>query len=157
METIEFAGRKFQCEKLDAEHFKTGVCAFKMVDEEGDTQWFVVTPFSMAENNKEIKTPNDGRLCAVSPDRTSALMVASSISIAVELASHKGAIMIQVAKGRGFDIDAIQREVGKLIAEGKSMGEIREIMKPRMAEFKKDKKEDKPDTGSADDDKEGAW
>lgn len=157
METVEFSGRKFQCEKLAAEQFKTGVCAFKMTDEDGDTQYMVITPFSFAEKSKEIKTPNDGRLCAVCPGRSSALMIASSVAIATELASHKTAIMMSVAKGRVFDVDAIHREVGKLISEGKSMKEIQEILKPRMAEFKK-KKEDEPDTGSAaDDDKEGAW
>ena len=146
METIEFAGHKFQYEKLMPEKFKKGVCAFKMVDEDGDTQYLVFAPRALEEQmeGKEIKTPNDGRLCAACPDEQSALMVASSIGVAasvVHIADTKAKAVTEsveeIARGLGFDVDALRSEVNKLRKEGKSAEEVSEILKPRMEEFRK--------------------
>ena len=144
METIEFAGHKFQYEKLHEDRFKKGVCAFRMVDEDGDTQYLVFIPRTLSECDKEIKTPNDGRMCAACIDEISALMVASSIGIAssvAKLADTKAKAVTEsveeIAKGLGFDVDALRSEVNKLRKEGKSAEEVREILKPRMEEFRK--------------------
>ena len=158
METIEFAGRKFQYEKVMPEHFKKGVCAFKMIDEDGDTQYLVFIPRTLTEQveGKEIKTPNDGFLVAACPGERAALMVASSIGAAANVAhifeTAKDKIKRdteELAKGLGFDLDAMKREVDKLKSEGKSAKEIQEILKPRMEEFMKKK------GGSPDDAKKG--
>lgn len=154
METIEFNGHKLQYEKLMPERFKNGVCTFKVVDDDGDTQYFVLTPHTMSEYSKEIKTLDDGRLCAVCPDEASALMVASSVSFAANLAHTAGDSVKsmktdfeEVAKGIGIDIDALNAEIKRLRSEGKSAKEVRDILKPRMEEFRK-----KPGT-----DKGGEW
>lgn len=169
METIELCGHKFQVERLGGDAFKHGVAPFKMIDEEGDAQYVVVTPSDLKEqDSKELKTPKDGHLCAACPTESSALMVASSISIAAQLAYVRSKtgdvevrpvsdIAMKVAGAIGLDVDAIRREVGKLIAEGKHMKEIRDILKPRMDEFRR-KKGDAPDAGSAAaEKKEGEW
>lgn len=159
METTEFAGKKFQYEKLMPEHFKNGTCAFKVIDEDGDTQYLVFTPNSLSEQveGKEIKTLNDGTLCAACPTEESALMVASSICIAANVAhfSDGKAKAIkenieEIAKGLGFDLDAMKEEIVKLRKEGKSTKEIQEIMKSRMEEFRKK-------GGSPSTDKGGEW
>lgn len=146
MKTIEFAGCKFQYEKLMPEKFKKGVCAFKMIDENGDTQYLVFAPDSLSEQveGKEINTPNDGVLVAASPSEQTALMVASSIGVAASVADFiddKKKLMKQnveeVAKSLGFDLDALKSEVDRLRSEGKSAKEIAEILKPRMNDFKK--------------------
>ena len=146
METVEFAGHKFQYEKLNADKFKKGVCAFKMVDEDGDTQYLVFVPHTLAEQieGKEIKTPKDGRLLAACPDEQSALMVASSIGVAASVANladakKKEALkkVVEVANGLGFDVEKLEAEVERLKAEGKSAKEVSEILKPRMEEFLK--------------------
>lgn len=144
METIEFAGHKFQYEKLREDKFKKGVCAFKMVDEDGDTQYLVFTPHTLSEQveGKEIKTPNDGRLCAACPDEMSALMVASSIGVASSVANRADAkvkamkqSVEELAKGMGFDIEKLEAEAKRLKDEGKTLEEVQEILKQRMEEF----------------------
>jgi hypothetical protein len=155
MQTIEFAGKKFQCEKLHEDNFKHGPCAFKMVDEDGDTTYLVFTPSSVSESDKEIKTPNDGVLCAGCPSEQSALMVASSICMAATFANlvedKKAEVerdVEKLAEQLGFDLEKLDAEVKRLKAEGKSSKEVAEILKPRMEEFKK-----KPATT----DKGGEW
>lgn len=149
METIEFAGLKFEYEKLDEEKFEKGPCAFKMIDKDGDVRYIVVAPHSLSERTKEIKTPNDGHLCAFCPDETSALMVAASIGIASTVATGMVDIKPQFGGLVTFDVDALRSEVNRLRKEGKSVDEVREILKPRMEEFVK------KDGGSSDDKKEG--
>lgn len=168
METIELCGHKFQVERLGGDEFKHGVAPFKMIDEDGDTQYVVVTPSNLEEQDtKELKTPKDGHMCAACPNESSALMVASSIAIAAQLAYVRrktGGIEVRpasdiekIAGAIGFDVDAMRREVGRLMAEGKSIREIQNILRPRMDEFSK-KKGDAPDAGSADaEKKEGEW
>lgn len=169
METIELGGHKFQIEKLGGEEFKHGVAPFKMIDEDGDAQYVVCTPSNLDEQDtKELKTPKDGNMCAACPNESSALMVASSVAIAAQMAYIRrktggievrpvSDIAMKVAGVIGLDVDKIRREVGKLIAEGKSMKEIRDILRPRMDEFRK-KKGDATDAGSADaEKKEGEW
>ena len=145
METIEFAGRKYQYEKLKEDYFKNGVSAFKMVDEDGNTQYLVVfTPRTLSGDDKEIKTPNDGIVCAACPCEQAALMVTSSIRIASNLASTHQLVNEEVGRKTGeiaekfdFDLDAMKAEVKRLKDEGKSPKEVEEIMKPRMEEFMK--------------------
>lgn len=159
METIEFAGHKFQYEKLMPEKFKKGVCAFKMIDEDGDTQYLVIVPNTLSEqrDGKEINTPNDGHLAAACPDENTALMVASSIGVAASVAGFiddKKNPMKQsveeIAKGMGFDLEKLKAEVKRLKAEGKSPKEVAEILRPRMEEFRKP-------GGTPDADKGGEW
>lgn len=156
METIEFAGKKFQYEKLAPEHFKKGACAFKVIDEDGDTQYLVFAPNSLAEKDKEIKTLNDGTMCAACPTEQSALMVASSICIAANVAHlsiDKTRVVKksveELAKDLGFDLEKLEAEVKKLKAGGKSDKEVAEILKPRMEEFRKG--------GTPSTDKGGEW
>lgn len=150
MQTIEFAGKKFQCEKLHEDNFKHGPCAFKMVDEDGDTSWLVFAPRSMSEGDKEIKTPNDGILVAGCPDEQTALMVASSICMAATFAhfaeDKKAEVerdVEKLAEQLGFDLEKLEAEVKRLKAEGKSGKEVAEILKPRMEEFRKKPAADK--------------
>lgn len=150
METIEFAGRKYQYEKLQEDYFKKGACAFKMVGEDGNTQYLVFTPRTLSWDDKEIKTPNDGIVCAACPCEQAALMVASSIHIASNLASiHQlvneevGRKTSEIADKLDLDLDALKAEVKRLKDEGKSPKEVEEILKPRMEEFMKKHAADK--------------
>lgn len=136
---------EFGCEKLHPEHFKTGACAFKVIDGDKDASYWVVVPPTLSDQmtgEYKIETPNDGRVCAFCMNEQDALAVASSICIAVGVAAKGGAckkeladIAQKVAKDIGFDLDALGSEVRRLTSEGKSAEEISEILKPRMEEF----------------------
>jgi hypothetical protein len=136
---------EFGCEKLCPERFKTGVCAFKIIDGDKDTTYWVVAPPMLSDQMSgeyKIETPNDGHVCAFCMNEQDALMVASSIRIVAGVAAKDKAekkaladIAQKVAKDIGFDLDALKAEVKRLKSDGKSAKEISEILKPRMEEF----------------------
>lgn len=132
--TTTFAGSKYSYKKLDPDKFRNA-CVFEMVGEDRYVRYMVFTP-----QDGEIKTPNDGRLCAICPDGPSALMVAASICIASEVAGiTKRPSIVEseaAAKASGFDTDRIRAEVFRLRREGKSFVEISEEMERRSDEFK---------------------
>lgn len=138
---------EFGCEKLCPEHFKTGVCAFKIIDGDKDTTYWVVAPPTLSDQmtgEYKIETPNDGHVCAFCMNEQDALMVASSICIAAGVAAKDKAskkalseVVEKVARDIGFDIEKLKAEVEKLKAEGKSATEVRDILKGRMDEFRK--------------------
>ena len=152
MTKFTMENHEFGCEKLCPEHFKTGVCAFKIIDGDKDTTYWVVAPPTLSDQmtgEYKIETPNDGHVCAFCMNEQDALMVASSICIAAGVAAKDKAdkkaladIAQKVAKDIGFDLDALESEVKRLKAEGKSAKEISEILKPRMEEFRTKKPSD---------------
>ena len=133
-------GHEFEYEKIMPEKFKEGPCAFRVKDSDGNTMYWAIIPEEMSDD-REIATPNDGILCAASPDEGLALIVASSICIATHVANiEKRSIKSKVeslAKDFGFDLEKLDAEVKRLKAEGKSPKEIEEVLKPRMDEFKR--------------------
>ena len=145
MTKFTMENHEFGCEKLCPEHFKTGVCAFKIVDGDKDTTYWVVAPPTLSDQmtgEYKIETPNDGHVCAFCMNEQDALMVASSICIAAGVAAKDKAgkkaladIAQKVARDIGFDIEKLKAEAQKLKDEGKSAKEISEILKPRMEEF----------------------
>ena len=145
MTKFTMENHEFGCEKLCPEHFKTGVCAFKIIDGDKDTTYWVVAPPTLSDQmtgEYKIETPNDGHVCAFCMNEQDALMVASSICIAAGVAAKDKAgkkaladIAQKVAKDIGFDIEKLKAEAQKLKDEGKSAKEISEILKPRMEEF----------------------
>lgn len=146
MTKFTMENHEFGCEKLCPEHFKTGVCAFKIIDGDKDTTYWVVASPTLSDQmtgEYKIETPNDGHVCAFCMNEQDALMVASSICIAAGVAAKDKAgkkaladIAQKVAKDIGFDLDALEAEVKRLKSEGKSAKEISEILKPRMEEFR---------------------
>ena len=139
---------EFECEKLCPEHFDTGVCAFKIIGDDNFTSYWVVTPPELSDQmtgKYKIETPNDGRVCAFCMNEQDAMMIASSIAIATGVASVNSYLAKEevdsktrkLAEKLDFDLDALEAEVRKLKAEGKSSNEISEILKLRMDEFKK--------------------
>lgn len=148
MEKFTKFGHEFEYEKLMPEKFKQGPCAFRIKGEDGDEMYLVAIPESISECKREIATPNDGILCAVCPSEGKALMVASSICIAAQVAEEIGdtakakcEAIERTAKELGFDIDKLRAEVDRLRKEGKSASEIAKILKPRMEDFKRADKE----------------
>lgn len=151
MTKFTMENHEFGCEKLCPEHFKTGVCAFKIIDGDKDTTYWVVAPPTLSDQmtgEYKIETPNDGHVCAFCMNEQDALMVASSICIAASVASFsKDAIdkakseverkTNELANKMGFDLEKLEAEVKRLKAEGKSPKEVAAILKPRMEEFKK--------------------
>lgn len=146
MKEFDMCGKHFQYEKLMAEKFEKGACAFKVVDADGDTSYWVVVPATLQKqvDGEVIDTPNDGHLAAVCMSEQDALMVASSVCIAatvahIEQKSVRKALAEtteHLAKECGFDIAAIEAEVKRLKAEGKTRDEIASILNPRMNEFR---------------------
>ena len=130
MTKFTMENHEFGCEKLCPEHFKTGVCAFKIIDGDKDTTYWVVAPPTLSDQmtgEYKIETPNDGHVCAFCMNEQDALMVASSICIAAGVAAKDKAgkkaladIAQKVAKDIGFDLDALEAEVKRLKSEGKS-------------------------------------
>lgn len=151
MKDIEIDGKQFKYEKLMAEKFEKGACAFKVVDADGDTSYWVVVPATLRKqvDGEVINTPNDGHLAAVCMSEQDALMVASSVCIAATVADmeQKAARRAlaktteHLAKACGFDIEKLEAEVKRLKAEGKTLEEIEKILKPRMEDFKRADKE----------------
>ena len=136
-------GEQFKCEKLMADKFEKGTCAFKVVDADGNTSYWVVCPVTLQGqiDGEVIDTPNDGHVTAFCMSEQDALMVASSICVAANITHiEKKALadtVEHIAKQFGFDIEKLDAEVKRLKAEGKTLEEVREILKPRMEEFKR--------------------
>lgn len=147
MTKFTMENHEFGCEKLMPEHFKTGACAFKIIDGDKDTTYWVVAPPTLSDQmtgEYKIETPNDGHVCAFCMNEQDALMIASSVCIAATVAGSSGEpkkiqcdLTQKLAKDLGFDIEKLEAEVKKLKAEGKTADEVREILKPRMEEFRK--------------------
>lgn len=145
MTKFTMENHEFGCEKLCPEHFKTGACAFKIIDGDKDTTYWVVAPPTLSDQmtgEYKIETPNDGHVCAFCMNEQDALMVASSICIAATVAAKDksdkkalAAVAEKVARDIGFDIEKLKAEAQELKDEGKSAKEISEILKPRMEEF----------------------
>lgn len=145
MKEMKMGGKTFWYEKVMPEQFKKGACAFRVKDEEGDENWWVVVqPTLKAQlEGVAIDCPDDGHIAAFCMNEQDALMIASSVCIAAGVAAKDKAgkkaladIAQKVAKDIGFDLDALESEVKRLKAEGKSAKEISEILKPRMEEFR---------------------
>ena len=137
MKKFTIGGKEFKCEKLCLEHFGTGACAFRVVDNEGSEMNWVVTPNTLEQfkSGCSIETPAEGRICAFCVGKQDALMVASSINIASRLVESKRKFdktAEDLARKLGFDIEAMKAEVHKLAEEGKSQKEIQEIMNTKM-------------------------
>lgn len=145
MKEMKMSGKTFWYEKVMPEQFKKGACAFRVKDEEGDENWWVVVPPTLKAQLEgvAIDCPDDGHIAAFCMNEQDALMIASSVCIAAGVAAKDKAgkkalsdIAQKVAKDIGFDLDALESEVKRLKAEGKSAKEISEILKPRMEEFR---------------------
>lgn len=158
MKEMKMSGKTFWYEKVCADKFEKGACAFRVKDEEGDENWWVVVPPTLTAQleGMPINCPDDGHISAFCMNEQDALMLASSVCIAANIAGSQGALKkIQsdltqkLAKDLGFDIDKLEAEVKRLKAEGKTAEEVRDILKPRMDEFKR--AGDSPDT------KGGEW
>lgn len=156
MKKFKIEGKELECEKLCPEHFGTGACAFRVVDDEGNEMNWVVTPNKLEQMFKpdcSVETPADGRICAFCAGKQEALMVASSINIASRVVESKRKFdkaaeeAEDLARKLGFDIEAMKAEVHKLAEEGKSQKEIQEIMNTKMSEFMKDNPKAKQEGG----------
>lgn len=156
MNEMKMGGETFWYEKVMPEQFKKGACAFRVKDPDGDENWWVVVPPTLKAQMEgvAIDSPDDGHITAFCMNEQDALMIASSICIAANVASIPSIVKEEVGRKTkeladklDFDLDALDAEVKKLKAEGKSPKEISEILKPRMEEFRK-----KPST-----DKGGEW
>lgn len=150
MKEMKIGGKTFQYEKVKPEQFKTSACVFRIIDNDGDENWWVVVPKTLDEQLKgvEINSPDDGHVTAFCMAEQDALMLASSVCLAASIATFtKSGVMDtkELADKLDFDLDALEAEVKKLKAEGKSPKEISEILKPRMEEFRK--KPSKTDKG----------
>ncbi len=154
MNEMKMGGKTFQYEKVLPEQFKKGACAFRVKDPDGDENWWVVVPPTLKAqvDGMSINCPDDGHIAAFCMSEQDALMIASSICIAASVASLPSIMNVKEEVGRkakeladklDFDLDALEAEVNKLKAEGKSPKEISEILKPRMEEFKKKPAADK--------------
>ena len=158
MNEMKMGGKTFQYEKVMPEKFKKGACAFHVKDPDGDENWWVVVlPTLKAQmEGVAIDSPDDGHIAAFCMSEQDALVIASSVCIAATVAGSSSELKkIQcnltqkLAKDLGFDIEKLEAEVKKLKAEGKTADEVREILKPRMEEFKR--------TGGSADTKGGEW
>lgn len=152
METMKLGGKTFQYEKVKPEQFKTGACVFRVKDEDGDENWWVVVPKTLEAQmaGMEINCPDDGHITAFCMCEQDALMLASSVHLAASIATFTDKARSEVerktnelAEQLGFDLEKLEAEVKRLKAEGKSCKEVSEILKPRMEEFKKKPAADK--------------
>ena len=149
MNEMKLGGKTFQYEKVMPEQFKKGACAFRVKDADGDENWWVVVPPTMKEqlDGMPIDCPNDGHIAAFCMSEQDALMLASSVCIAANITGLQGTkdalkkiqsdLTQKLSKGLGFDIDKLEAEVKRLKAEGKTADEIKDILKPRMDEFRR--------------------
>ena len=156
MKEVNIGGKTFQYEKVMPERFKKGACAFRVKESGHDDTWFVVVPNTLKEHMEGvvIDSPNDGHIVAFCMSEKDALLIVSSLCVAASAASINKVVKEEVerktkdlADKLDFDLDALEVEVKKLRAEGKSLKEVEEILRPRMGEFRK-----KPDA-----DKGGEW
>lgn len=146
MKEMKIGGKTFQYEKVMPESFEKGACAFRVKEENGsENYWVVVPPTLKAQvEGMEINRPDDGHVAALCASENDALMIASSVHIAATVSSISGIVndgvcrkVDELAEELGFDTDRLKAEVSRLKAEGKSPKEVSEILKPRMEEFKK--------------------
>ena len=149
MNEMKLGGKTFQYEKVMPEQFKKGACAFRVKDADGDENWWVVVPPTMKEqlDGMPIDCPNDGHIAAFCMSEQDALMLASSVCIAANIAGLQGTkdvlkkiqsdLTQKLSKDLGFDIDELEAEVKRLKAEGKTADEIKDILKPRVDEFRR--------------------
>ena len=152
MKEVNIGGKTFQDEKIMPERFKKGACAFRVNESDHDDTWCGVVPHTLKEamEGVEIESPNDGHIAAFCMSKEDALMIASSINLATSTANVtkivKEAIdrkTKELADKLDYDLDALEAEVKRLKAEGKSPKEVEEILKPRMDEFRKKPAADK--------------
>ena len=152
MKEVNIGGKTFQYEKVMPERFKKGACEFRIKESGHDDTWFVVVPHTLKEaiEGVEIESPNDGHIAAFCMSMEDALMIASSILLATSAANVTKIVKEEVdrktkdlADKLDFDLDALEVEVKRLKAEGKSPKEVEEILKPRMDEFRKKTAADK--------------
>lgn len=146
MKEMKMAGKTFLYEKVKPEQFKHGACVFRVKDEDGDENWWVVLPKTLKAQVEgvTIDSPDDGHLTAFCMTERDALVLASSVCLAASMANISGTVKevvdrkcSELAEGLGFDLEKLEAEVKKLKDEGKSAKEVAEILKPRMEEFKK--------------------
>ena len=150
MNEMKISGKTFQYEKVEPEKFKKGACAFRVKDEDGDENWWVVVPPTLKAQMEGvvINSPDDGHVAAFCMSEQDALMLASSVCLAASIATFAEKAKVDVksviesktkelAEKLDFDLDALQAEVNRLKSEGKSAKEVAEILKPRMEEFRK--------------------
>ena len=152
MKEVNIGGKTFQYEKIMPELFKKGACAFRVNESDHNDTWLVVVPHTIKEamEGVEIESPNDGRIAAFCMSKEGALMIASSINLATSTANVTRIVKEAVdrktkdlADKLNYDLDALEAEVKRLKAEGKSPKEVEEILKPRMDEFRKKPAADK--------------
>ena len=156
MKEMKMCGKTFWYEKVHADKFEKGACAFYVKDEEGGENWWVVVPLTLKAQleGAAIDCPDDGHIAAFCMNEQDALMIASSVCIAASVAHFSNVESMkenveEIAKGMGFDLEKLEAEVKRLKAEGKSPKEVAEILRPRMEEFRK--------PGTPDTDKGGEW
>ena len=146
MNEMKMGGKTFLYEKVMPEQFNKGACAFHIKDTDGDESWWVVVPPTLKAQIEGvvIDSPEDGHIAAFCMNRQDALMIASSICIAASLASIPSVVNEEIgrktkelAEELELNLDALEAEVKKLKAEGKSMKEVEEIIKPRIEEFRR--------------------
>jgi hypothetical protein len=152
MKEMKMGGKTFWYEKVMPEKFEKGACAFRVKDEEGDETWWVVVPPTLKAQieGMAINCPDDGHIAALCTNEQDALMMASSVCIAANVASIPSIVKEEVGRKTkeladklDFDLDALEADVKRLKDEGKSPKEVAEILKPRMEEFKKKPAADK--------------
>ena len=152
MKEVNIGGKTFQYEKIMPERFKKGACAFHIKDSDSDGTWIVVIPYTLKEaiEGVAIESPNDGHIAAFCMSKEDALIIASSINLATSAANITSVVKEEVdrktkdlADKLNYDLDALEAEVKRLKAEGKSPKEVEEILKPRMDEFRKKPAADK--------------
>ena len=127
MQKITVKGMECQFEKLDAENFKHGAAAFRVIDKDGEESFWVNYP--MVKDS--VATPNDGRTMAICPTKEDALSVAAALNIATVAA------YAQKADALDIDLDKLQNEVNRLKAKGKTAEQVIEIFGPKVSEFEK--------------------
>lgn len=149
MKEMKMAGKTFLYEKVKPEQFKHGACVFRVKDEDGDENWWVILPKTLKAQVEgvTIDSPDDGHLTAFCMTERDALVLASSVCLAASmttadtLAKEVKEVVdrkcSEIADHLGFDLEKLEAEVKKLKDEGKSAKEVAEILKPRMEEFKK--------------------
>lgn len=137
MQKVIVADNEFQFDKLETGIFKRGAAAFRVVDKDGDESFWVNVPASKEAFDDEIVSPKDGVLTAICHSEEAALVVASSINIAYEVAyaKQRASDIDKLANILGFDNAKLRAEVKRLKEEGKSLDEVSEILKERSDEF----------------------
>ena len=151
MKEVNIEGKTFQYEKVMPERFKKGACAFRVKESGHDDTWFVVVPNTLKEHIEGvvIDSPNDGHIAAFCMSEQDALLIVSSLCIAASAANVTKIVEEVDRKTKDLadkldsDLDALEVEIKRLKAEGKSPKEVEEILKPRMDKFREKPAADK--------------